>query len=113
MRRRTAGLMILALTAAVGRGAADDKSLSGWIEQLRDPKPAARRDAAEAIGAMGDDAEDAVAPLVAVLKDDRIVDVRTAAAEALGKIGPAAKDAVPALVAALKDRSPLVRGQAV
>ena len=58
-----------------------------------------RRKAAEALGALGADAQPAVPTLVAALKDP---EVRTEAAKALGNMGPAAKSAAPALAEAAK-----------
>ena len=63
-----------------------------------------RRDAAEALGEIGD--PDAVEPLIGVLRDDN-PSVRMSAAEALGQIGDVR--AVEPLIAAMKEASWSVR----
>lgn len=82
------------------------KPASQWMEQLGDPDPAVRRQAARSLAAL--EAKEAVPGLITALKD-KDQGVRADAAEALWSIGPPAKDAVPDLIAALKDRSPDVR----
>jgi hypothetical protein len=85
------------------------KTVSQWVEALKDKDDRTRRGAAIALGQIGPAAKDAVPALIEVLKDkdDR---VRNYAASALGKIGPAA---VPALMEALKDKDINVRNAAV
>ena len=68
--------------------------------------------AAEAIGALGADAEEAVPDLVAALEDEAEL-VREDAARALGRVARGADSAVPALVRALDDPNALVREYAV
>jgi HEAT repeat protein len=82
------------------------KPASHWMEQLGDPDPAVRRQAANSLAAL--EAKEAVPGLITALKD-KDTGVRASAAEALWSIGPEAKEAVPDLIAALKDKSPEVR----
>jgi hypothetical protein len=75
------------------------KTVSQWIEALKDKDKGTRIAAAFALGKIGPAAKDAVPALIEALKDkDR--DVRSTAAQALSGIGPAAKAAVPALTEA-------------
>ncbi len=103
---------LLALLASIQRAPADDteiiyqrKPLSAWVEQLRDPSPIARQEAAETLSKIGPTAKSALGPLIAALGDTDGV-VRDAAAVALASFR---KDAVPPLVAALKAPDPAVR----
>lgn len=109
MRCFTAAAVLLALAC---RCPADDKEpvyqdkpLSAWVEQLSDPSPTARQEAAEVLSKIGPSAKSALGPLVAALGDTDGV-VRDAAAVALASFR---KDAVPPLVAALKAHDPAVR----
>ena len=110
-RLAMAGLAMLALAAAVGRGGPDDepmvngKPLSAWTDQLKDKDAQKRSEAAQAIAQMGPLGRPAVKPLVALL-GDADGGVRFSAASALTAIGP---DAVPPLKDALKDKSADVR----
>ncbi len=61
----------------------------GLVEALKDDDAGVRKNAALALGQMGDEAEAAVGALIATLKDAD-VDVRGAAAVTLGHIGPKA-----------------------
>ena len=76
--------------------------------------------AAQALGAIGPDAREAVPALVGALRttfpdrglrgpDRYYADARAACAEALGRIGAEAKTALPALREALADKEPSVR----
>ena len=74
------------------------KTVSQWIEVLKDKDVRVRNAAATALGQIGPAAKAAVPALIEALKDkDRTV--RRVAAFVLGQIGPAA---VPALIEALK-----------
>ena len=87
-----------------------DKPLSRWTADLNDPRPAARRDAAFALGKFGADAIHVVPKLLPLLSDQE-ASVREAAANAIGDIGPTTHDrVVSALAAALqKDGDAKVR----
>ncbi len=67
---------------------------------LNDRSEFVRREAAHALGEVGDPS--ATSPLVRILKSEKILEVRTAAAMALGKIGAPA--AIDDLVSILKSR---------
>lgn len=84
------------------------KPTSFWVRQLRGADAAARREAVQALGAIG---VESVPALVAAL-NDASADIRTAAADALGRVGPEAKAALPALTATLKDPEKAVRQHA-
>ncbi len=73
---------------AIAQDATPD-AIDQLVDQLRDPDNEVRRAAAEALGALGAEAE-AVAPALFDLLADRDVEVRSAAAEALGAISDAA-----------------------
>jgi len=75
-------------------------TLPELIAALSDSDIETRIVAAQALGAMGPDAETAVPALTRNLYYD-VPHVRTAAAWALGEIGPAAKPAVPVLIVVL------------
>jgi serine/threonine-protein kinase len=85
--------------------------VQGLLQSLSAPDVATRWRSAEALGNLGQEAEPAVAPLTAALRD-RSADVRWRSAEALGKIGLPAAAAVPAVAALLRDSDDLVRGEA-
>src|SRR5262245_44010924 len=82
----------------------EGKSLSRWVEQFRTARGNERNRAADAIGAMGPAAAEAVPVLVEALKDDDYHVPR-----ALARIGP---PALPALKAALGHEQPAVRSGA-
>jgi HEAT repeat protein len=92
---------IAAVDSLVGFGPA---AVSAMVDRLKDKDSGVRGNAAEALGRIGPDAEDAVKPLARAVGDSD-ARVREVAAWALGKIGPASRDAVPALTQALRDRS--------
>jgi len=87
----TSPVAVEALTRALGDN-------SEWV----------RRNAAEALGAIGQPAPGTVAALETLLSDD-LEWIRDNAVRALAKIGPAAGAAVPSLVSALRDESRYVR----
>jgi HEAT repeat protein len=100
------GLAILVVGCGPKAPLHKGKPASHWQEQLADPDPSVRRQAARSLAAL--EAKQAVPGLITALKD-KDAGVRASAAEALWSIGPAAKEAVPDLIVALKDRSPDVR----
>jgi len=92
--------------AVAGRlGAA---SLPFLMQALRDPDPAGRAAAADALSWNRAAGPEAVVPLIELLRDKR-AQVRAAAATAFRRLGVPAKEAAPLLVAALKDSSPKVQ----
>jgi len=84
------------------RGAAAERSVAEWVEQLDDPNPDARRRAAYALGRMGPRSAAAVADLQRALGDAQL-EVRWYAVDALGRIGPEAAGAQAAIVHSLQD----------
>ncbi|MBD1928143.1 HEAT repeat domain-containing protein [Trichocoleus sp. FACHB-90] len=79
-------------------------------QSLRDADAEVRREAAEALGALGEIGnEAAISTLLQVLQDSNAM-VRASAAKALGKIG--SEDAISALLIALQDSSAMVRASA-
>lgn len=81
------------------------------IDGLRDVESSVRVRAAQAIGILGDKAEEAVPGLIEALKDEESY-VRQWSAVALGSIGPKARAAIPALTEALLDDDQFVRDEA-
>jgi len=79
------------------------EDVEGLIRALKDSNPYVRKEAAEALGKIGD--ERAVEPLIEALKDSYLA-VRWKAAEALSKIG---ERAAGPLIEALKDSDEYVR----
>lgn len=106
----------VALTAAGchTEPSARGRSAHDWIEQLSDPSPDARAEAAEALGrvlAIEPKNPDVVAALIRAL-DDSADPVRIGAATALSNPGVRPEAAVPGLIAALADTAhPMVRWQ--
>ena len=84
------------------------KTVSEWIESLKDNDLSARITAAVALGDTGEEAKAAVPALIEALKDQES-EVRAMTALALGKFGEEAKAAVPALIEALKDEADYYR----
>jgi HEAT repeat protein len=78
------------------------RSLQGWIEQLQDADPDARREAISNIGAMGAKAAAAIPKLNELAWKDHISVRAWAICDGLGPIGP---EALPSLQRLLKDRS--------
>lgn len=79
---------------------------------LKNERAAARAYAANALEAIGRDAESAIPDLIEGLKDgDK--GVRGAAASALGAIGTNSRKVIPPLVELMQDREPLVRRRTV
>jgi HEAT repeat protein len=100
----------LALAAPALR--AGEPSVAELIGGLKAADEAARLKTIDQIGARGDKAAEAVAPLTELLKDGS-AKVRAHALWALGAIGAAAKPAVPAMAELLKDADENVRRQVV
>lgn len=92
--------------------AAADVAVPRIVHALHDPDSWVSALAAEALGAMGESAEEAVPALVRSLGHISS-QVRANAAEALGKLGPAAQSVRPALAKAAADPEGSVRCQAV
>ncbi len=91
-------------TANVARG----KPLAEWIAQTSHYVPELRREALQAIAALGPAAREAIPALVRSTRDEN-EQVRYWAVEALRRIGPSAREAASALVVALSDEAGPVR----
>ena len=78
------------------------------IKDLEHEDPLFRRQAARALGKIGEKAEESVSSLVDVLENDTEPKVRGSAAIALGKIGKKTELSVPALIKALDDEEVIV-----
>ncbi len=91
--------------AADALGRIGEEALPALVETLRDKNPAARRQAAHAIGLIGVGDPRAVNALRDLLFDPDET-VRQQAARALGSMGPAAKAAIPDLIDVLKEPEP-------
>jgi HEAT repeat protein len=85
-----------------------DQPMSTWLAKLKDKNPAARQEAAKALGVIG---QPAIPTLIELMKDPDN-DIRIAAADALAHSGRDARGALPALDKAMKDPEPLVREHA-
>lgn len=83
-------------------------SIAPLIGVLKDPDPRTATGAAQAIGAIGRSATDAVPALAEAMRGTNVVLCRMAA-KALSQIGP---PALPTLVTHLKHHDPFVRGEA-
>src|SRR5262245_21214058 len=80
-----------------------------WMRTLDSPDTKERHKAIFALGAIGDEAGEAVPALATILVEDSDIEARHQAALALCKMGRAAREAVPALAQALADPEPFVR----
>ena len=77
-----------------------------YLQQaLRSPDPETKKQAAEVLARMGNDARPAVNDLIALLNDPDL-EVRKVAVRTLGRIGPDAAAAVPALMQSLLENQP-------
>jgi hypothetical protein len=83
-----------------------------WVKALSSPEAQTRARAAFSLGAMGDQAEEGVPALAALLVKDPDREVRNQAALALSKMAPASRAAVPELARALRDKEQLIRANA-
>lgn len=101
-----------AFAVADGKATFRGRPASYWLERLQSKEVAARREAVEALAAIGPDASDGVSPLLQALKDEDGM-VREGAVKALGKIGSAAKAAVGPLAEAPEDKDPRFRSAAL
>jgi HEAT repeat protein len=88
------------------------KPTAHWVKRLQEKDPAARREAMQALAAIGPDAATAAPAILRGLDDDDTA-VREGALDALAGIGPAAKAAVPTLVRALADKDVQYRDKAI
>jgi HEAT repeat protein len=103
--------VVLSLFLGVATATAAEKSVSELVTALGAEKESVRREAIDALGAMGEKAADAVPALAALLKDKSAA-VRGHAAESLGEIGAPAKSAAPGIVALFGDADKTVRREA-
>ncbi|GAX41682.1 hypothetical protein NIES4075_26790 [Tolypothrix sp. NIES-4075] len=99
----------------IGEKTETASAVPALIQALKNDKEAdVRKDAAEALGRIGEKAASAVPALIQALKNDKEANVRLFAASGLRGIGKEAASAVPALAEALKsDKEPDVRSIAV
>src|SRR2546421_5137422 len=90
-------------------GQYDGHSTHYWIKALDSPDPEVRYQAIFALGAIGDEAGEAVPALSTIMVEDADVEARHQATLALSKMVPASGTAVPELAQALEDRETHVR----
>lgn len=118
MRHRLAVVVLLLAPAISPAQQFLAKTLEEWRTQLLTGNETARRDAAFALGKMGNEATPAVVDLKKCLRDKAHPKVQEAAAAALGEIAAQSirvaqdKDLVAALREALKDSEEMVRRSA-
>lgn len=105
------GVLAGALLWALPSGA-QETDLAKLVDALGSADQAARLEAIDHLGRMGDQAAEAV-PALAGLLEDESPSVRAHAAEALGHIGAPARRAVRKLIKLLTDDDPVVRREAV
>jgi HEAT repeat protein len=110
MKRLLLPALVLLLSGCPGPNepSYQDRGMSSWLTQLKDKNPAARQEAAKALGTIG---QPALPALIELLKDPDS-DIRVAAADALARSGSDARSARSALDKAMKDTEPLVREHA-
>ena len=92
-------------TAADALGRIGAPAVPALMQALQSADVQVRVKAADVLGRMGPDANDAVPELIRLL-DDPDERVRKTATRALGRIGPSAQSAVPALMRSLFQNSP-------
>jgi HEAT repeat protein len=102
------GRLLIGLVALISVYADANKDVLRLRDQLISTTASDRRDAAQALGRMGRNAQPAILDLIHALQDPNS-DVQEAAAEALRQIG---EESVPALIDTLKDQRPEVRAAA-
>jgi HEAT repeat protein len=117
-----AALVTLALLVSASHAQQGDylgKSLAAWANDLASNDPSVRRGAVFALGKMGSSADDHLAQVLKILREDKEKSVREAAAFAAGEIGKGSDraagqaDLVPTLAKALTgDQDALVRRSA-
>ena len=93
-------------------GSDPEDKVPALLKALKDEDANVRVFAARALGAMGQDADNAVYALIETVKEDENAEVRRRSAEALGNIGRRAKPAIHTLRNALRDPSSAVRDAA-
>lgn len=105
------GLIVAGFGAAVAKAdglSSGDQAVPALIEELKNPDPQKREEAATALGRIGPVAAAAIEPLIATFADPDLY-LRGAAAVALSRIGAGA---VSALTDALADPNPEIRWSA-
>ncbi len=111
--RRTAALLCILLLAGPSLAAAQPttyrgRSISQWSDDLSHPNSVVRIEAGKMLGRLGNNASQAIDPLIAALRD-RHPDVRLYAATALGRIHHQPEKCLTALIKLLDDRDEHVR----
>lgn len=91
---------------------AEKRTVAEWTARLSHAEAAAREQAAERLGAMGEEAASAAPPLLKAIMEGP-PQLRRKAADALAKMGPAAVAVVPSLVNLLGDADPDKRRAAI
>ena len=90
-----------------------NEELQRWLQQLQDPAPPRRIEAAANLASLGSTAQPALTALCAALRDSEPV-VRKMAAEALSQLGADADGLVPAVAepttATFPEMPPVERG---
>jgi HEAT repeat protein len=104
----SAALMLAGCGSPAEPTTAHYKPVSHWVEALKSPDIALRKQAAHVLGNVGPNDPAVVPALIEALKDAEAV-VRIEAVIGLMKIGPAAEDAIPALEEARNDKDPKMR----
>jgi len=108
------GIQVKAANALANIGPEANDAVPGLLKAIRSNSLETRRAVVWALAGIGSTDKAVVAPLVAVLEDQRNpTSTRAPAATALGKVGPPAAEAVPALVRLLGDDNEHARRAAV
>jgi HEAT repeat protein len=84
-----------------------------WMKNLHSADEKVRYEAIFALGAIGTEAGEAVAPLAQIMLEDPDIEARHQAAFALSKMAPASRAAVPQLAQAVESAQPHVRMNAI
>lgn len=91
----------------------DGKSVRHWRGELKSADKDARLSALSALGAIGPDADDAVAEIGHLLTDDPDPEVREWASLALAKMAPHTKAVLPAMIQAISDKNLTIRANTI
>src|SRR3954454_3748607 len=105
--RPSSPAQVIAPTASAS-SATTGKTVEQWLQQLKAPDAALRRQAAVSLCSYGPHLSGVAIGMVGEGLHDAEPSVRHATALSLGNFGPAARAALPAIRGALRDSSPLV-----